>query len=285
MKHYKNFDLTKFNSYNLKATCANAYFPEDEPDIEFLFKEKLRNKKIILGNGNNIIFSKEWYDEDFIIFNSTYNKIFIKDNILEIESGATLLNSSMLALKQSLTGLEIFYDIPGSVGGAIFMNAGAGSEQIGDILMKVRFYVPNKNEFQEVQKEFLGFNYRDSFFQKNEHFIITKAWLELKPGNDKEISYKMKKTKDDRWLKQPREYPNAGSVFKRPKNYFVGKILDELGLKGFSIGGAKISEKHAGFIINYNHAKGEDILKIIQMVTEKVYEKYSIDLELEQRIV
>ena len=201
------------------------------------------------------------------------------------EAGSTLLQVSETALKNKLTGFEIFYDIPGSIGGAIVMNAGTKEGEIKDILIKVRYFDLADMQIKEIVEEDIGFGYRDSFFQRNPDKIVLKAWFRLKPGNFEEIKAKMEETRQIRWAKQPREFPNCGSVFKRPPGRYVGPMIDELGLKGFAIGGAKISEKHSGFIVNTGNATGKDILAVISEVQRRIKDKFGINLEIEQRIL
>ena len=286
MRSHTNFDLTQYNSYKIKASCANAFFPDSEEDIRYIYQERKNTKKILIGNGNNIIFKKEYYPEDFIIFSGNFSRVSWNDKrMCTAESGITLLQLSELAYDRSLSGLEMFYDIPSSLGGAVVMNAGASGEEIKDLLVESRYYDPEKDLFSEMKGEEIGFKYRNSFFQRNPNLIITKVTLKLKTGDQTSIREKMETIKDRRWAKQPKNYPNAGSVFKRPEGMYVGSVIEELGLKGHTVGGAKISEKHAGFIVNFDNAKGKDIIDLIQYIKEKVYKKYSVDLEVEQRIL
>jgi UDP-N-acetylmuramate dehydrogenase len=285
MKQLENFNLLNFNSYRLNALCYKAYFPENENELLMIFREGSQAQKIILGNGNNIILAKEYYDDEFIIFNDCFDKILVNKNVIIAEAGATMLQLSETALAHSLSGFEIFYDIPSSVGGAIVMNAGTKEVEIKDLLLKVRYLDLGDMNIKEISREEIGFEYRNSFFQKNTDKLVLKAWFGLKPAMPNEIKAKMELTKQERWNKQPREYPNCGSVFKRPEGRFVGPMLDELGMKGFSIGGAKISEKHSGFIVNTGNAKGKDILEIIREAQKRVKEMFGVDLEIEQRII
>jgi len=140
-------------------------------------------------------------------------------------------------------------------------------------------------KFKELEKDVIDFQYRNSYFQNHKDKIVTKVWFNLNKGNPVDIYKRMQETKSRRWEKQPRDFPNCGSVFKRPPGKFVGPMIEELGLKGYSIGGAKISEKHAGFIINYNGATGDDILKLIEYVRSNVQKEFGIELEVEQRII
>lgn len=285
IKSKENFNLTEYNAYCINAVCAKAWFPESETDLLEIFIQNKNKRLIVLGNGNNIILSKEYYEEEFIILNGCFDKITVTDTEFEAEGGSTLLQLSEMALKHHLTGLEIFYDIPSSVGGAVVMNAGTKEGEIKDILVKVRYLDLTDNKIKEISKEDIGFEYRNSFFQKHGDKIVLKARFHLKKGNSKQIKAKMEETKQIRWAKQPREYPNCGSVFKRPKGRFVGPMLDELGLKGFTIGGAQISKKHSGFIVNTGNATGKDILAVIAEAQKRVKEKFGVDLEVEQRII
>lgn len=283
MKTYPNFDLTNYNSYRLQATCKMAYFPENEQDVIDFYKKE--EPFVLLGSGHNVILSKEHYDTNFLIFNGNFDSVKIDEETLEAEAGITMLQLSELALEQSLSGLEIFYDIPSSLGGAVVMNAGASGEEIKDVLIKVRYFDLADFQVKEINKEDISFEYRNSFFQRNTDKVVLKTWLKLIKKPQGAIKEKMETIKAQRWAKQPKEFPNAGSVFKRPKGYYVGAIIDELGLKGFTVCGAKISEKHGGFIVNFNEATGQDILDIITEVKRQVWEKYQVDLEVEQRVI
>ncbi len=285
MKIYSDFDLTNYNSYKIKAFCKRAFFPENEEDFIKVF-ENSETKKIIIGGGYNIILAKEYYDEDFVIISETYSKIeVLEDNIVACQSGASTIALSEFALGNSLSGVEIFYDIPSSIGGAVVMNAGASGEEIKDVLTKVRYLDLVDLKIKEVSKEEINYRYRNSIFQEEGGKVVLRAWLQLQPGDKSVIQEKMERVKAARWEKQPKEFPNAGSVFKRPPGRFVGPMMDELGLKGFRIGGAEISKKHGGFIINVGNATGEDILQVIKHAKNMVREKFDVELEIEQRII
>lgn len=279
-----NFDLTNYNSYRIKASCKKAYFPETVEGVVDFFALKI--PYILLGSGHNIILSQPYYDTNFLIFNGTFDDVSIdKSGLLVGEASATLLNSSQLALEKGFSGLEMFYDIPSSLGGAVVMNAGSSGEEMKDLIVKVQYFDLDDGSLKVLYNKDLGFEYRNSFFQSNHSKIVLKAWLQLTPGHHSDIRKKMDNIKTRRWSKQPREYPNAGSVFKRPKGYFVGAMMEDLKLKGFKIGGAKISEKHGGFIVNHDNASGKDILDIIEEAKKRVKKEYGVDLEVEQRII
>ncbi len=283
MKVYSEFDLKEYNSYRLDAFCKEAYFPEEEEDFITIFKKL--SSFVLIGSGHNIILSKSYYEEPFVILNNTFDNISIEGDIVEVEAGAWMTDVSVLAQQNGLSGLEIFYDIPSSLGGAIVMNAGASGLEIKDVLLKVRYLDLRDFQIKEIYREDMSFEYRNSFFQKNTDKVVLKAWLKLVTKSKEEIQASMDLIKEQRWAKQPKEFPNAGSVFKRPKGYFVGAMIDELQLKGFSVGGGQISKKHGGFIVNFNNATGEDIINLIQYVKSCVLERFNVDLEIEQRII
>jgi len=285
MKIEYNFNLKDYNSYQIESVCKRAYFPDNENDILDLYKAK--KDFILLGGGYNIIFSKEYYDTDFIIFNGNFNTLKIDTNssVISAEAGATILDVSEIAEKHSLKGVEFFYDIPSSVGGSVVMNAGTKEGETQNILKKVRYLDLIDMEIKEKNKDDLELEYRNSFFQKQKDKIILKVWFQLSKGDKDIIRTVMEASKKRRWERQPRELPNGGSVFKRPPGRFVGPMIDELGLKGFTIGGAQISKKHGGFIVNINNATGSDILEVIKHAQSKVKEVFNVDLEIEQRII
>jgi UDP-N-acetylmuramate dehydrogenase len=282
---YKDFDLTNYNAYRVKAICKNAFFPENEAELKALYTKK--QDYVLLGSGHNIICSKPYYDADFIIFNGNFNTLKVDEttSVVEAEAGAAILEVSNVAQKHSLSGAEFFYDIPSSVGGAVVMNAGTKEGETKNILTKVRYLDLADMLVKEKHNEDLELSYRNSLFQKQKDKVILKAWFQLQRGNAENIKSIMEASKARRWEKQPREYPNCGSVYKRPPGRFVGPMLDELGLKGYRVGGAEISKKHSGFIVNVGNATGEDILAIIKHTKEQVKAAFGVDLEVEQRII
>ncbi|GAB5565787.1 MAG: UDP-N-acetylmuramate dehydrogenase [Winogradskyella sp.] len=285
MKVYQDFSLKFYNAYQIEAICKKAFFPESEADIIKLYKNN--QDYILLGSGHNIICSKPYYDKDFIIFNGNFNTLKVDQttSIIEAEAGVTIYEVSNEAQKYSLSGAEFFYDIPSSVGGAVVMNAGTKEGETKKILSKVRYLDLVDMHIKEKHNEDLQLTYRNSVFQRQKDKVILKAWFQLKKGDAEEIKAIMEASKARRWEKQPREFPNCGSVYKRPPGRFVGPMLDELGLKGYRVGGAEISKKHSGFIINLGDATGQDILSIIEHTREQVKTAFGVDLEVEQRII
>lgn len=226
MSYINDLNLTGYNAYRINAVCNKVWFPENQNDLLEIYRQSTNRRLIVLGNGNNIILSKEYYKEEFILFNGCFDKISVNDNLIEAEAGATLLQLNETALHHHLSGIEIFYDIPSSVGGAVVMNAGTKEGEIKDILVKVRYLDLADLQIKEIAKEEIGFEYRNSFFQNQSDKIVLKAWFCLEKGNPEQIKFKMKETKQIRWAKQPRKYPNCGSVFKRSPGSFVGPMLD-----------------------------------------------------------
>jgi UDP-N-acetylmuramate dehydrogenase len=284
MRIETEFNLTDFNAYRVNAICNRAFFPDNAEDVKAIF-EDCAERPIIIGNGNNLLLSKAYYEKDFVIFHGNFNKIDILGNTIIAEAGATLEEVSDIAFTESLEGMEVFWDIPSSIGGAVVMNAGASGEELKDVLLKVEYLDLDDLVIKQKTNNEINFSYRNSFFQENSNAIVLKACFALNPGIKKLIGEKRDTIRAKRWEKQPRNYPNCGSVFKRPEGRFVGPMLDELALKGFRVGGAQVSEKHSGFIINAGNATGADILMLIHEIQDKVKTKFGIELEVEQRII
>lgn len=271
------------NTYKIKACSVKLFTPETNEEIREI---REANSNIwILGAGSNIILSKKHYNNIcFIIISENFSKITFEGKKVNVQSGAKLKEIVEAGMERDLGGMEIFYDIPGTLGGAIVMNAGACGESISDFIVDVTFIEKTTGKIVKVAKEELRWGYRKSDFQNNDK-IILGATLELEKKPKEEIKERIEKIVQDRHSKQPWELPNAGSVFKRPEGYYVGKMIEELGLKGFQVGGMKISEKHAGFIVNIGEGTGEDVLGIVKHVRSKVKERYGVELELEQVVI
>lgn len=286
MKLFYDYDLTVHNSYRVRAVGARVFFPESPQDIADVFSDTARSK-VILGGGYNVILSKPYYSEiDFVIFGQPYAACSVDGKTITAQAGLPLRALSETALEHSLSGLEIFYDIPGSVGGAVFMNAGAIDVAFGDFVESATYYDPVQCSFKTSPRADLQFGYRTSLFFGRPDLIVSEITLSLPGGNRDIIWQKMLDNQAVRRQKQPWDTPNAGSVFKRPAGRYVGTIVEELGLKGKTVGGAMVSPKHAGFIINHNGtATGSDILELIAIIRKAVRDAAGIELELEQRII
>jgi len=232
----------------------------------------------ILGGGSNVII-KDGGIRGLTIGMSNMVGTFINGNYITVKAGTSIIETSKKALNHSLSGLEFACGIPGSVGGAIYMNAGAYGGQISDSLEKVTV-MTQTGEVLILHKEELSLGYRKSIFMKNE-YIILEAEFKLREGDHACIKEKMDELTKARELKQPLEYPSCGSVFKRPPGYFAGKLIQESNLQGKRIGGAEVSRKHAGFIVNIDNATSQDYLKLIDLIMKTVKHNFNVELETE----
>ena len=281
----ENESLSKYTTYRVGGTARLIAYPKNREKLVLLLKE-LKNKKIkymILGNGSNTLFSDKEYD-GVIIKLDCFDKVIYYRTLVKAEAGVNLVKLSYQTIKRGLAGLEFASGIPGTVGGAIFMNAGAYKSDMGYITKSIEVLTPKLEIITMTNKE-LDFHYRTSFLQKHRDYICLEATFQLRK-NDKDLLQEIVDDRKRRRLEsQPLEFPSAGSVFRNPENDFAGRLIEELGYKGYSLGGAKVSDKHANFIINYENAKAEDIKKIIELLQKEVKEKYNIDLKCEQEFV
>lgn len=234
----------------------------------------------LLGNGSNVLVDDSGIRGTVIRLDGDFRFItLVDDSTIYCGAGATLAYLCKFALKCGLTGLEFAWGIPGTVGGAVFMNAGAYDGEMKDVVYSVS-HINKDGEIGRIDKDNLNFGYRTSVYRSN-GCIITGVTLKLKKGNAKEIQAKMDDFMSRRTSKQPLEYPSAGSVFKRPKGNYAGALIEQCGLKGKSVGGAQVSEKHAGFIINKSDATAADVKNLVREIQAEVSEKTGYKLECE----
>ncbi len=238
---------------------------------------------IIIGNGSNLLVSDAGVEGAVIEIGSSMNKITVNGNKIYAEAGALLSSLSAAAAEHSLTGLEFASGIPGSVGGAVFMNAGAYDGEIKNVIVSADV-IDEDGNILTVPADKLELSYRHSAIQDN-GYIVVGAEFELEEGDKESIKEKMADFAARRRDKQPLNFPSAGSTFKRPDGYFAGKLIEDSGLKGKTIGGAQVSEKHAGFIINTGNATSKDIADLIDCCIKTVYNKFNIVLKPEVRMI
>ncbi len=252
-------------------------------EIKKVLKVVKENKVplFILGNGTNLLVKDEGFDG--IVLQIKLDNINIEDNIVTVDAGVKNAILSNKILEKSLTGFEFASGIPGTIGGTIKMNAGAYGNEMKDIVQEVT-YIDFDGNINTISNEQCKFEYRNSIFFKL-NCVILQTKLKLEQGNKEEIRNKIKELAIQRKEKQPLEYPNAGSTFKRGEDFITAKVIDECGLKGYSIGGAEVSQKHAGFIINKNNATSQDILDLIKYVQNKVKEKTGKEIKLEIEVI
>ena len=237
----------------------------------------------LLGNGSNILFADEGFAGVVIDISALGSDIAVEGNMLTAGAGVRLAALCRAALEHGLSGLEFAYGIPGTVGGAVYMNAGAYGGEMKDVLASVE-YLTAEGNIVEVPASALDLSYRHSIFETNGGCIL-RATLRLKKGDPAAIKARMDELMQKRIDKQPLDKPSAGSTFKRPEGYFAGTLIDQTGLKGLTVGGAQVSEKHAGFVINTGNATCADVQELIRRVQEAVYRAHGVRLEPEVRFV
>ena len=237
----------------------------------------------ILGNGSNLLVSDKGYRGVVIQIDRNFGTVEIKGTEIHASAGALLSTIAAAARKEALTGFEFAGGIPGTLGGAVVMNAGAYGGELKDVLKSVTVMDQKRNIF-EIPAEELQMGYRTSII-KTAGYIVLNAVLSLKEGNPEEIKKLTRELSEQRISKQPLEYPSAGSTFKRPEGYFAGKLIMDSGLRGYQVGGAQVSEKHCGFVINTGDATAEDVCSLMKNVIEIVHEKFGVTLEPEVKFL
>ena len=280
MKNHTSFKIGGPAEFYIKITSIK----ELQKILEFAKKEKI--KITILGNGSNVLVSDSGIKGLVIRTNLKEIKIEPKEqNKIEItvDDATPIGFLAQKLLKEEITGFEEISGIPGTIGGAILMNAGAHGKEMKDIVTEITA-IDYNGKIHKFTNEQAKFTYRNSIFSSGK-YIILQAKIILEKGNAKEIKAKMDEYAQFRKEKQPIEYPSAGSTFKRGTDFITAKLIDDAGLKGYIIGGAKVSEKHAGFIINTGNATAQDVLDLAKYVTDKVYEKFGKKIEFEIKIV
>jgi UDP-N-acetylmuramate dehydrogenase len=282
----KDVPLSKHTTYKVGGKAKVMVYPKSvEHLIKLLKLLKSQNiKHKVLGLGSNVLFSDDVYDGVIIRLSELDNLEFFGRNKVRVGAGYSLMKLSLLTARKGLAGLEFASGIPGTVGGAVFMNAGAYKSDMGYVVTEVKVLTPELKIITLENKE-MNFHYRTSFLQTHPGYICLEAVLKLTKGDKNALDEVIKERRQRRMESQPLEYPSAGSVFRNPEGMFAGKLIEDIGLKGKTIGGAMVSEKHANFIINYKKAKGSDIKKLIELVHQKVLEEYDVDMKIEQEFV
>jgi len=277
----ENVLLSKLTTLKIGGPCKAVFYPFDVigliAGIQLLNNENIDYR--IFGHGSNILANDEPYEGVIIKFNRSINSTYILDNEVYVKAGASLVLLSDLAMKHSLSGLEWAAGIPATIGGALYMNAGAYKQSMSDIVKEVLVLRDNKLDW--ISGAQCEYGYRSSIFQEHPDWIILAAKLQLKHGDSEQIKQIMARRKQQRLETQPLDAPSCGSTFRNPKDHFSWELIQKSGFRGFSIGGAQVSMKHANFIINTGHATSSDMIKLIQLIQQSVKEKYQVDLQLE----
>ena len=277
--------MKKHTTFKLGGICDIMIFPSTEEELIESIKCIIKNKVpyFILGCGSNILV-KDKGIRGVVVNLTKFNKIVVENNIIRAQSGSSLSDIATIAKDNSLSGFAFACGIPGSFGGAIYMNAGAYGGEMSNIVLGVRVIDLNGEVFY-ISRENMEFGYRTTTIMKNKYLVIS-CDISLKRGRKEEIYDEMKELMYKRKLKQPIEYPSAGSIFKRPEGYFAGKLIDDCGLRGYIHKNVMVSEKHCGFIVTRNeNATTSEVLELINIVKDKVYNKFNVILEMEVKVV
>ena len=276
-------EMSKHTSFKIGGKADIFAVVDSVEDLIQIEKYAKENNifTFIMGNGSNLLVSDSGIRGIVIKLGDEFKKISIEEEYITVGAACSINALAQSALGNELTGFEWAFGIPGSVGGAVFMNAGAYGGSMSDVVFETTYLDENYN-LCKLEKEAHKFGYRKSVFKiKEVNGIILSTKIKLKKGDKKEIWEGMQKYINARIDKQPLNMPSAGSVFKRPDGHFVGKMIEDLGLKGFTVGGAQVSEKHAGFIVNLGNATSKDVKELIKYIQSKVKEQYNVDLETE----
>lgn len=284
-EYYMDASLKKYNTYRVDCKCKYLVIPKDKEEFRDLVKYlKLHDEKfLVLGNGSNVIFAFDYYDGVVILLHKL-NELKIEGESIEVGAGYSLQRLAIDTSNLGLEGLEFATGIPGLMGASVAMNAGAYNSELASVVTSVVVLNPDF-EFVVMEGKELDFGYRDSFFKHHEGYYVVSVSLKLVQGNKQEIMERISKRRVRRLMSQPLDMPSAGSVFRNPEGMHAGALIENVGLKGFSIGGAEVSEKHANFIVNRGGATGREIVQLITRVKEDIKNEYHIDLILEQIIV
>ncbi len=289
LDYAKDVILAPYSSFRIGGAADFAVWPYSRAALLDVLTalRRLSVRNDVFGNGSNVLFADEGY-RGVVVFTTKMNRVVFQDGIVWADAGASFTGLAVRALQEGLTGLEFAYGIPGTVGGAIYMNAGAYDGEIAQVCTETTVYDPTQallGGISEVRGEAQGFGYRTSVFQSIDGIAILSGKFRLKKGDPAEIKAKMDDLMARRRDKQPLEYPSAGSTFKRAPGYFTAKLIHEAGLKGATVGGAQVSEKHAGFVINRGDATAKDVLTLIEQIKEGVWKYAGVAIECEVRII
>lgn len=275
------------NHVTFRVGGAADYFvsPESAEEVQkiILLCKEAGMPYYILGNGSNLLVSDQGYRGVIIQIYKSMSEISVKGEFVTAQAGALLSAIAAKAAGESLAGFEFASGIPGTIGGAAVMNAGAYGGEMKDVLEQVTV-LTKEGELLTIPKEELDMGYRTSKVAKNQ-YIVLEVVIHLAHGEQEKIREKMNELKEKRTTKQPLEYPSAGSTFKRPEGYFAGKLIEEAGLRGFQVGGAQVSEKHCGFVINKDNATASEVRELIRQVSERVKANSGVTLEPEVKML
>lgn len=277
--------MSSHTTFKIGGNARLLVYPENEEQISRIVKCAKDNgvRLVTVGNGSNLLVADEGIDACVMVLDQRMGDIrLIDDETIYAPAGVMLIKLCRFALEHSLSGLEFAYGIPGTCGGGAFMNAGAYGGEMKDVLYRCD-HIDSNGEAGYLEGDDLELSYRHSAYYDN-GCVITGLYLNLKKGDKDEIKAKMDDLLSRRKAKQPLEFPSAGSTFKRPEGYYAGALIEECGLKGKSVGGAQVSEKHAGFVINKGNATCNDVLELCRFCSDTVFKEKGVKLEMEIRV-
>lgn len=277
--------MSKHTTFKVGGKADIILFPKSEEQIQKIILE-CKNNNVrwqVIGNGSNLLVKDDGVRGAVMVVGSDMNNVFFENGLLVAQAGASLSSVCMNALNQSLGGLEFAWGIPGNVGGAIFMNAGAYGGEMKQVLQSVTIYADGA--IQTLPVDALELSYRHSIFMDHPDWIVLSATFKLTKGDHEQIIAQMSDLNARRREKQPLQYPSSGSFFKRPEGHFAGALIEQANLKGFTIGGAQVSQLHAGFVINIGNATADDIYQLMKHVQKTVFDIFSVELHPEVRLI
>ena len=283
----KNADMSKEVSFRAGGKADILIKPENREQLQTVLKilDEENQEHLVMGNGSNLLIKDGGYKGVIVkITSEAFSDFKVEKNIVTVGAGMLMASLAKKLTEESLTGFEFASGIPGSIGGGVFMNAGAYGGEMKDIIISADVLTADGKEIKTLKNSDLKLGYRHSILQKTKDIVLSVT-MEFKKGNKEEIAAKINDLGKKRNEKQPVNYPSAGSFFKRPEGYFAGKLVQDAGLKGYTVGGAQVSELHSGFVINIGGATATDIIKVMEHCQNIVFEKFGVNLEPEVRII
>lgn len=282
----QNAEMREFTSFKAGGKADLLVIPSSEEELKYILQQLVRFKLpfITMGKGTNLLIRDGGYHGIIIRFDDAFSQIQVEGTTIIAGAGASLSSVARVAMEHGLSGMEFASGIPGSLGGGVFMNAGAYDGELKDVVRDVQVLSHDGLQTRLVKNEMMNYGYRQSTLMATQEIVLS-ASLSLRIGDREDITAKMKEFNDRRNQKQPMEWPSAGSFFKRPEGYYAGKLIQDAGLKGLTIGGAQVSTKHSGFIINVGDATATDIISLMHVIQATILDQFGVAIEPEVRIV
>lgn len=280
----ENEPMSKHTTFRIGGNADMFVSPKISQVAEIMTLAKVYEVPVtIIGNGSNLLVGDKGIRGLVLSFGKEADEVVVQDNRMRVGAGTLLSKAAAEAARNSLSGLEFAAGIPGTLGGALVMNAGAYGGEMKDVVVSAKV-LTTEGEIIELSKDELDLSYRHSCIPEK-NYIVLEVTIELVPGDETKIREVMNGFKNSRVEKQPLEYPSAGSTFKRPEGYFAGKLIQDADLRGYAVGGAQVSEKHCGFVVNKGNATAADVCSLIEDVKRIVYEKFQVEMEPEVKMI